>query len=123
MSIARRSTAAIALSCIFATAAIAQSSQTDALVFEISDLAGSGAMEAHIVETDYDNRTLTVRFESGNKMARLVVPDDAEIVQMGPNNLAERPMRFSDLHSGDQIEVEGVEIDGAVRLRIIGIES
>jgi len=122
MSIARRSTAAIALSCIFATAAIAQS-QTDALVFKISDLADSGAMEANIVETDYDNRTLTVRFESDNEMAKLVVPDDAEIVQMGPNNLAERPMGLHDLHSGDQIKVEGVEIDGAIRLRIIGVES
>lgn len=123
MSIATRSTAATALACLFGAAALAQSPDADVLVLDVDDLADGDTMEAEIMAADYDDRTLTVRFESGNEIARLIVPENADLVQMGPNNLAEREMRITDLHSGDRIEIEGVEVEGVLRLRIVGVES
>lgn len=123
MSKTSRLMAAMALTSLFTPAAIAESPQTDVLVCEVEDLAEGDTIEAQILEVDYDQRTLTVRFGSDNELARLIVPRSAEIVQTGPNDLAERPMEFNDLHAGARIELEGVKVEGAIRLRIVGIDS
>lgn len=122
MSLMSGSRAAMILAGMFATAAIAQSQQSDVLILEVDDLADGDTIEAQVLETNYDERTLTVQFMSDNEIAQLVVPENAELVQKGPNNLADREMEFSDLHSGTRIELEGVEVEGAIRLRIVGIE-
>ena len=89
----------------------------------MEDFADGRTVEAQILETDREERTLTVRFMSDNEIAQLFVPQNAEIVQSGPNNLADSEMEFGDLHSGSRIELQGVRVDDAIRLRIVGIGS
>jgi hypothetical protein len=77
-----------------------------------------GSVEAEIIEMNTEVRTLTVQMD--DVTANLIVPENAEIVRTFPNNL-EREIQLSDLRVGDDIMIEGYEVDGLIQLRIIGV--
>jgi hypothetical protein len=105
---------------LLAGAAFGQAQQVDVTVFDTHRLNEHGMMEAEILSADYDNRTLTVRLEAENETARLIVPEGTEIIETAPNDI-ERPIELSDLSPGEAIHIEGIEIDGIMRFRIVGM--
>jgi len=113
------STAAL---CLLAAAASAQVSTTEIPELESDRLVDEGLVEAKILDVDYDERMLTVRFDANHETARLIVPRNADIFRTFPNNL-ERRIELSDLRPGDDISVQAVVVEGIIHLHIIGLAS
>jgi hypothetical protein len=85
-------------------------------------LVKTGMMNAEILEMMPDERMLTVRLEETEEMATLIVPEDSDIIRTFPNNI-EREIELSDLNVGDMITVEGYEVEGVARIRIIELAA
>lgn len=117
-----RSTGTALVLCAFSTAASSQAPAIDVTLLDLDELAGNGATDATILDANYDERALTVRFESDDETARVIVPEAAEIVQMAPNNI-ERPVDLTQLNPGDEVTLTAVEVDDALHLRIVGSAS
>ena len=87
-------------------------------VLQLEHVVDMGPFEARILETQPEDRTLTVRLDSNNEEARLIVPRNADIVRTFPNDI-ERDIELDQLDPGDKIMVEGVEVDGIIELHIV----
>jgi hypothetical protein len=98
--------------------ALAQEPSKEMSELELDYLLEQGTVEAEIIEMNTEVRTLTVQMD--DVTANLIVPENAEIVRTFPNNL-EREIQLSDLRVGDDIMIEGYEVDGLIQLRIIGV--
>jgi hypothetical protein len=98
--------------------ALAQEPSKEMSELELDYLLEQGTVEAEIIEMNTEVRTLTVQM--GDVTANLIVPENAEIVRTFPNDL-EREIQLSDLRVGDDIMIEGYEVDGLIQLRIIGV--
>lgn len=116
-------TAAWIMSCAFTTGALAQVAHTDLLVVDVEDFADGEVREAEIIDANYDERTLTVRFESDKETAELVVPENAEIMLSSPPNDIQREVDLIQLNPGDEIELQALEVEGVLHLHIVGIAS
>jgi hypothetical protein len=102
------------------TTAIAQSPPPEVPELEVEYLVNEGEVEVKILEIDSDARTLTVEVDETQETATLLVPEDADIIRTFPNNI-QREIELSDLSIGDDIMIQGVEVDGVVHITIVGV--
>jgi hypothetical protein len=91
-------------------------------VFDFVELENEQTVDAKIVEMHPEERTLMVEIEPTDEMTRLIVPENADIIMEFPNDI-EREIELSDLHVGDSITLEGHEVEGAFRVRIVSFDS
>ncbi|MDX1562030.1 MAG: hypothetical protein R3305_03850 [Gammaproteobacteria bacterium] len=97
----------------------AQAQLASDVIVVSGEFVDNGPVDATILEADYDARTLTVRLDGSSDPATLLIPEEAEIVLTGANNL-ERKIEIDELNVGDDIKIEGFEVDGVVHIRIVG---
>lgn len=116
-----RLTAASLISLGFlSSTAIAQAPPPEVPELEIDYLVNEGEVEVKILEINADARTLTVEVDETKETATLLVPEDADIIRTFPNNI-QREIELSDLSIGDDIMIQGVEVDGVVHITIVGV--
>jgi hypothetical protein len=75
-------------------------------------------IDAKILETDAEARTMTVQFEANGETMELYVAEDADLKRTGPHDL-ERPIALSDIHPGAEVNLEYSEVDGQPTLLIL----
>lgn len=100
--------------------AVAQTPPPEVPELEVDYLVDEGEVEVKILEINPENRTMTVRVEATEDLATLVIPEEAELFRTFPNNI-QREIEFEDFSVGDDIMVQGVEVDGVVRFTIVGL--
>jgi hypothetical protein len=109
-------------SCFIAATAIAQTPPPEVPQLESDRLVNEGLIEAKILNIDTEHRMMTVRFDDTNDTAKVIVPENAEIIRTYANDLR-REIELKDLDAGDNVSLQAFEVEGVIQLRIIGLPS
>jgi hypothetical protein len=117
-----RNASILAAAGLLAGTVYAQAPDPEVAVFDFVELENEQTVDAKIVEMHPEERTLMVEIEPTDEMTRLIVPENADIIMEFPNDI-EREIELSDLHVGDSITLEGHEVEGAFRVRIVSFDS